>query len=127
MRPGSPCPVCGPDNLLVVRDGHHMCDWCGHGEVSDDRVVSDVRFVPAGAAAVRTGLLAWASCTCAGLRIDGLAVRRTRQGLLVVTFPARLDGRGARHPIVTPLDPGVRRRIVEEILEAFRGRTGVAS
>ena len=104
-----------------------MCDWCGHGEVSDGPVVSDVRFVPADPAAARTGLLAWVTISYGNLRIDGLAVRRTRQGRLVVSFPARLDGRGERHPIVTPLDPGVRRRIEAEILEAFRGRTAVAS
>ena len=79
--------------------------------------ISDVSLVPASPALARGGLLAFASCTVGGLlRVDGLALRRTREGRVVVTYPARRSGDGLQHPFVLPLSCRVRRAIEERLV-----------
>ena len=71
------------------------------------------------------GLLAHASARVGAFRIDGFAIRVTTQGRLVLTWPARRDGGGRRHPIVEPLDRTLRLRVEAVILAEYaRVRSG---
>jgi hypothetical protein len=77
-----------------------------------------VRFVRAHPA---NGLLGYISCTVAGLRLDGITLRRRRDGSLGVSYPCRRDRRGRRHAIVRPTGPAVERAI----LAALRRRGAI--
>lgn len=82
--------------------------------------VSAIIISPAPPSEAERGVLAWVSCTLAGrCRIDGLAIRRTLQGELRVTFPARRDRGGRRHAYVWPIDRDDRASIEHEILHAW--------
>jgi hypothetical protein len=67
----------------------------------------------------RQGLLGWARVEVGSFRFDGLAIRRRLDGEVIVTYPARKDGRGSVHPAITPLDPELDRRIKASILSAY--------
>ncbi|MEQ1633387.1 MAG: hypothetical protein ABL997_13500, partial [Planctomycetota bacterium] len=49
---------------------------------------------------VRTGLLGYLSVTVGNLVLDGLTLRRTAAGKFAISFPARTDRHGNRHPSV---------------------------
>lgn len=67
-----------------------------------------------------TGLLAWATVSVRGFRIDGLAARRSlRGGALSVTWPERRAANGARHPIVAVEDDALRRRVEFAVLAEY--------
>lgn len=69
----------------------------------------------------RVGLLGWASVHVNGLIVDGVAIRMTREGSLIVTLPARARGElGLRHPIVRIADPDQRRHFDDAVIGAFR-------
>ena len=83
-------------------------------------MISAIQFTLASPAMTRTGLLGWVRATLNGhLGIDGLAVRRTRSGRLVVTFPTRIDGLGNEHALVWPLDQATRGEIEAQVFEAL--------
>ncbi len=84
--------------------------------------ISGVNFVAAEPSLVATGLLGWASVTLGEFVVDGLAVRRTRDGGIVVVFPARVDRRGARHPVVRPTTNETRRAIEAQVFAELRRR-----
>lgn len=74
--------------------------------------VSDVEFAPARRADAQRGLLGFVSFTLDGrLRIDGVALRRTRDGRHSISLPRR---RG--HVIVRPLAAGGTRALEHQIL-----------
>jgi DNA-binding cell septation regulator SpoVG len=82
--------------------------------------ITSARLAAASADAARAGLLGWVSCTLNGrIRLDGLALRRTLDGRLVVSFPARRDTAGRRHFLVRPLDADARRELQRQILDAL--------
>ena len=81
-----------------------------------NHVVTAVQFTPAGDAERQTGLLGWVTCVLGDLlRLDGIAVRRTRVGRLALSFPR---GRG-KHPPVRPSDDEARRAIERQIFDAI--------
>jgi hypothetical protein len=86
-----------------------------------DLRVTSISFTAAPAAARRTGMLGWASFTIQpGLRVDGVAVRRSaRERRLVLSFPARFDRNGVEHAIVRPLNDAVRRVLEAQVLGAL--------
>jgi len=53
------------------------------------------------------------------IRIDGVALRRTTEGKLTLSFPARRDSAGQQHAYVRPLDNDVRRQIERQVLRAL--------
>jgi len=66
------------------------------------------------------GLLGWASFELYGhVRLDGVAVRRTRDGRLTLAFPERRDATGRRHPVVRPLNDEARREIEQQVFAAL--------
>jgi hypothetical protein len=79
-------------------------------------VVSRVKFTPAAPAEVATGLCGWIACVVDSLRIDGIALRRTRDGRYALTFPARLAGDGRRHAIVQPVSGAARTAVERQVL-----------
>jgi len=88
--------------------------------MSESPRVSAIRFSAAPARDVRSGLLGWVSFILGDLHLDGVAVRKTRDGRLVLSFPERRDARGNRHPIVRPLDDAARRQIEAEVFTALQ-------
>jgi DNA-binding cell septation regulator SpoVG len=85
-------------------------------------LVTDVRITGALRHDQDRGLLAYVSCTVAGvLRIDGLTVRRTRSGDTRLSLPARRDRRGLEHPYYEPLDAATERALEEAVLAALLG------
>ena len=84
--------------------------------------VTNIRFVSAPADA-SPGLLGWASFVLDdSLRLDSIAVRRTRAGELALSFPARLDRRGAEHPYIRPIDHAARIAIEAQVFAALPAR-----
>ena len=82
--------------------------------------VTDLRFIQASAELRRSGLLGWLAVTLNGaLQIDGLTLRRTREGVLTVAYPRRRDRNGVEHSVVKPVSDDARRRIEAEILAAL--------
>ena len=82
--------------------------------------VTDVVFTAADQRGNEAGLVGFASCLLnGGLRVDGVAVRRTLGGRIIITFPARLDSRGRKHAILAPINESIRRDLERQILEAL--------
>ena len=83
---------------------------------------TDVRFKAAESHQIRDGLLGWASFVLGEtVRLDGVAVRRTRDGRLVLSFPSRRDRRGREHYLVAPIDNAARLDIERQVLAALPG------
>jgi DNA-binding cell septation regulator SpoVG len=82
--------------------------------------VSEVRSVWASAPLRATGLEAWVSFTLNGsLRVDGVTLRRTRQGARYLSFPSRWDGDGREHPYIHPLDAEDRADLERQVFAAL--------
>ncbi len=82
--------------------------------------VTETRYVVARDHERAKGLLAWISVVISdALVLDGLTLRRTRDGELRVSYPERTDGAGRRHPIVRPINEAARTAIEEQILQAL--------
>jgi hypothetical protein len=72
------------------------------------------------------GLLWWVRGRLGGIHIDGLAVRVTRCGRLVLVWPVRRDSRGHQHPLIWPIDRRVREAIRHQVLAEVSRRLGRA-
>ena len=75
---------------------------------------------------VRRGLLGYLSVDYGDLVLDGIVLRRTTDGRFVLSFPARTDRAGRRHPYIRPIDEEARRAIEAKILGEL-GQWGEAS
>lgn len=83
-------------------------------------LVSRVVMTVAPAREKRAGLVGWVTCVVGGeLRLDGLSVRRTLDGRLIVSFPSRKTRRGVERPYIAPLDDAAREGIQRQILAAL--------
>ena len=84
--------------------------------MSEPVTISDIRFVPAPAAEVRTGLLGYLGATLNGtLRLEGLVVRRTLDGRFVISYPSRRDAAGRKHFLIRPLTDAARRDLERQV------------
>jgi len=82
--------------------------------------VSILSFASAGAADRARGLLGWLCLDLDGLLLlDGVTLRRTRAGRLTLSFPARLDRAGQRHPFIRPLSDAARRAVEQQVFVAL--------
>ena len=89
--------------------------------------VSDVRYTAASPAKVEQGLLGYTSFLIDGsIRVDGVRVRRTREGRLTLSFPTHEDHNGRKHSIVHPVDDETRVAIEHAVFEALGLRQEVA-
>ncbi|MBZ0154103.1 MAG: hypothetical protein K8J09_21470 [Planctomycetes bacterium] len=61
-------------------------------------------------------MLGFISVTYGTLVLDGICLRRTAEGRYTLSFPARTDRAGRRHPYIRPVDDSVRQEIEREIL-----------
>lgn len=84
-----------------------------------DSLVTDITMAAAPPNDRQHGLLAFLSFTVGDLRLDGVAVRRTRAGEIVLSFPKRRDRKGRERPLVRPTDAEARRRITSDVLRAL--------
>ena len=64
----------------------------------------------------RDGLLGYLSVFYGDLVLDGITLRRTADGRFALSFPARTDRSGRRHPFVRPVDDAARRSIERALL-----------
>lgn len=81
--------------------------------------VTNVHLTPASPLDQATGLLAFASFRLGRLQVDGITVRRTRAGNLILSFPARRDRSGREHPYIRPLDDAARQQIETQVFKAL--------
>ena len=87
---------------------------------AETELVADVAFVAATAVDRASGLLGWIAVTVVGgLRIDGITLRRTREGRLTLSFPERTDRAGRRHALVRPVNAEARRALEGAIFDAL--------
>jgi len=85
------------------------------------RLISSVGFTPATEDDTKRGLLGYVTCTFADLLLlDGLTLRVTANGEHRLSFPARTDSQGRRHPYFRPLDDRSR-NIIENAVFAVLG------
>ena len=79
--------------------------------------VSRVRLRPGSWRDLSAGLLGYLAFVLdEAVEVDGITLRRTCDGSLVLSYPVRRDGRGDRHAILRPLNDEVRRTIEAEVL-----------
>ena len=82
--------------------------------------VTDVRFTSAHANDRGRGLLGFLACTVdEQLRLDGITLRRTREGKLTLSYPERRDKNGAAHPYIKPLHDDARADLERQVFEAL--------
>ena len=84
-----------------------------------DLPIAGLQFTPASPPDRARGLLGFLAFDHGGLRIDGVAVRRTLRGRVQISYPERLRRGGGSYPIVRPLDAATRRALEERILDAL--------
>ena len=88
--------------------------------MSPDLRISGLRFAPATCEDSVSGLLGW--CTFLlndRVRVDGVAVRRKLDGRLALSWPARTDADGRRHPYLRPIDDTTRRALEADVFAAL--------
>ena len=69
---------------------------------------------------VAKGLFGFVSATVNGsLRLDGIALRKTLNGNMVLSFPARRDSSGCQHTLVCPINDRARRDLEFQIFQAL--------
>ena len=82
--------------------------------------VTSVRLTRAPDPDQERGLLGWVYFVLDGaLALDGVALRRTRDGRRTLSFPSRRDREGRQHPYVRPLSAEARSAIEEQVLDAL--------
>ena len=104
---------------MTTPSDRRPCTDCGAPAMNAPIAISNVAIVLAPEKLVESGLLAWASCFYGGVEIDGLAVRRSADDEIVVTFPARPKAGEQRRHYVRPIDCGVRHQFEAAILPAY--------
>lgn len=77
--------------------------------------ILDIRLIAASDTDRAHGLMFFASFTLGPLRIDGVTVRKTRDGRHALSFPVRHDRLGRQRPIVRPIDDAARRAIEVQV------------
>ncbi len=82
--------------------------------------ITDVRFVATGKRDRTAGLFAFVSVTLADCFVlDGITLRRTEDRRWSLSFPARTDQRGVRHPYLRPANDATRRAFEQQVFEAL--------
>jgi len=63
------------------------------------------------------GLLAWASCIVAGaIKLDNIAIRRSRDGSMFLTYPAKRTANGDRYHYYNPISVEAARAVQDAVL-----------
>jgi hypothetical protein len=82
--------------------------------------VGELRFHPADRAQRERGLIGWTTFELGSVRVDGVAVRRTRDGRLTLSFPTRVDDRGRLRAVVRPRSREAHEEIVAQVIAEIR-------
>ena len=90
-------------------------------------LVTELRYTPAGRQNGARGLLGFVQCVVAGLLRVECALRRTRDGRLVLSFPIKHDAAGRQHSLVAPANAEARQAIESAVFEAVTMDLGAAS
>jgi DNA-binding cell septation regulator SpoVG len=86
-------------------------------------LVEAVTFKAHPGAGAKTGLIGMATLRLAGaVLIEGVAVRRTREGRVYLSFPSREMRTGERRHVVRPVDAAARKRVEEDVIAQLRAR-----
>ena len=83
-------------------------------------------WVKASESEIRTGLLGYLSVFYGDLVLDGIVLRRTADGRFALSFPARTDSSGRKHPYIRPANDEVRQRVERELLRQLAERERAA-
>ena len=63
------------------------------------------------------GLLGWASCIIAGaIKLDNIAIRRSRDGSLFLTYPAKRTANGDRYNYYNPISVEAANAVQDAVL-----------
>ena len=90
--------------------------------------ITNIQFTAADRNDLETGLLGWISCILDGrLQLDGISLRRTRDGRQTLSFPARRDGIGRQRYFYRPLDNHTREQIERQVFDALGYHEATAS
>ena len=90
--------------------------------------ISILAFTSAPAAEQERGLLGWLTLDVYGvLQVDGVALRRTRDERLALSFPTRRDHTGRVRSVVRPMGDEARRALEGQILAELGLAEGAAS
>lgn len=84
--------------------------------------VSGIRFHAADRVHRATGLLGWVTAEIDSVLVDGITLRRARDGRFVLGFPERVAADGTRYPSVRPRGRPERDAITERIVGYVRAR-----
>ena len=85
-------------------------------------IISEVHFTSARDREIAKGLVGFITCIVDDrLKLDSIALRRTVDGRLTLSFPSRRDGEGREHPFIRPIDTASRIEIEEQIFAALPG------
>jgi len=82
-----------------------------------------VRLIPDG----RDGLLAYASCRLGDYLLNDIAVRRAKDGNIILTYPRRLSSSGKPHYIHSPVNRQMADTLSDAIIGKLREMAGVES
>ena len=106
-------PVCLAGNICPDGRGRAVID------------ISDVVFSAAGPSEVEKGVLGFITCVINGaVRLDGVTLRRTLDGRLTLSFPARRDGLGRSHYYIRPVGDSARRSLERQVFQALAHEIG---
>lgn len=82
--------------------------------------VTHARLIEAPRSERRGGLLGFVQVVLnGGLQLDGITLRKTRDGRITLSFPSRTDHHGREHAIIRPVDQAARTAFVREVLAAL--------
>jgi DNA-binding cell septation regulator SpoVG len=92
--------------------------------VSSGTWITGLRFTPAPRADTERGLLGWLAFDIEGTwHVDGVVLRRTREGRLTLAFPTRTDRAGREHAYVRPTCDRARQAIEDAVLAELKVST----
>ena len=82
--------------------------------------IDNVHFVDATPREVESGLLGWIRCLLNdSILLDGLTLRRTKDGRLTISYPGRRDAAGKVRHHLRPKDGATRHEIERQIFMAL--------
>lgn len=83
--------------------------------------ISGIRFRTAPEHLRSTGLIGWVSLLIGdAVRVDGIALRKSATGRLVLAYPLRQDGVGREYYAAKPIDDRAREEIESQVFAALR-------
>ena len=88
--------------------------------------LSDFAFTPANQRDQQAGLLGFLQLRYGDLLLDGLALRRSSTGRLILSFPRRRTRAGTEFPYLRPVNDRVRRDFEAQVIQALGLERGVA-